>query len=210
MRIVSTAIALLLTAPLGAGQRDRAGRPRARRRVGPRRHRHAIQPVPLEAITSSAGCRAGAAAGGIIGHQFGGGSGRDVATVIGAPAAVCRERDSEPVCRPPGGQHIFVRLDNGETIAVTEPADRRWASGTACASRDAARTRASSESDGRARGQRARGRSPSQQPHPESSSASLPIGRPTTTSPRSCDETYASPLPRSGDTHQPPCLLPSP
>ena len=66
----------------------------------------------------------GAAAGGIIGHQFGGGSGRDVATVIGAVGGGLAGNtiQNRYVDRRPG-QHIFVRLNNGVTITVTEPAD---------------------------------------------------------------------------------------
>ena len=66
----------------------------------------------------------GAAAGGVIGHQIGGGSGRDVATVIGAIGGglIGNTIENRYVDRRPG-QKIFVRLDHGGTVAVTQPGD---------------------------------------------------------------------------------------
>jgi len=65
----------------------------------------------------------GAAAGGLIGHQIGGGAGRDVATVLGAiggglvgNALQNREFDRR------AGQQFVVHLDNGASITVTQPA----------------------------------------------------------------------------------------
>ena len=132
MRIISTATALLLTALLAAcasaigeggpqlGEEPVQYEESVRYGVITR-----IEPVSLEGDHQlGLGAVLGAAAGGIIGHQFGGGSGRDVATVIGAVggglagnAIQNRYADRRP------GQHIFVRLNNGVTIAVTEPAD---------------------------------------------------------------------------------------
>jgi outer membrane lipoprotein SlyB len=132
MRIISTATALLLAALLAAcasaigeggpqlGEEPVQYEESVRYGVITR-----IEPVSLEGDHQlGLGAVLGAAAGGIIGHQFGGGSGRDVATVIGAVggglagnAIQNRYADRRP------GQHIFVRLNNGVTIAVTEPAD---------------------------------------------------------------------------------------
>jgi len=62
----------------------------------------------------------GAAAGGVIGHQIGHGGG---ATVLGALAggfagnAIQNQTERRP------GQHIYVQLDNGVSIVVTQPAD---------------------------------------------------------------------------------------
>ena len=132
MRITSTAIALLLAALLAAcASAVGKGGPALGEESGgyeePVRYGviTRIEPVSLEGDHQlGLGAVLGAAAGGVIGHQFGGGSGRDVATVIGAlggglagNAVQNRYVDRRP------GQHIFVRLDNGVTIAVTEPAD---------------------------------------------------------------------------------------
>lgn len=66
----------------------------------------------------------GAAAGGVIGHQIGGGTGRDVATVVGAIGGGLAGNaiENRYVDRRPG-QQIFVRLDNGKTVAVTQPGE---------------------------------------------------------------------------------------
>jgi hypothetical protein len=62
--------------------------------------------------------------GGISGHQIGGGSGRDVATVLGViggglagDAARNRHADRQP------GQQIYVRLDNAVEVTITKQAD---------------------------------------------------------------------------------------
>jgi outer membrane lipoprotein SlyB len=132
MRTMSTAIALLLAALLAAcasaiGKGGPALGEESSGYAEPVRYGviTRIEPVSLEGDHQlGLGAVLGAAAGGVIGHQFGGGSGRDVATVIGAlggglagNAVQNRYVDRRP------GQHIFVRLDNGVTIAVTEPAD---------------------------------------------------------------------------------------
>ena len=82
-----------------------------------------IEPVSLEGDHQlGIGTIVGAAAGGVIGHQIGGGSGRDVATVIGAIGGglVGNVVENRYVDRRPG-QQIFVRLDHGATVAVTQP-----------------------------------------------------------------------------------------
>ena len=132
MRIISTATALLLAALLAAcasaigeggpqlGEESVHYEESVRYGVITR-----IEPVSLEGDHQlGLGAVLGAAAGGIIGHQFGGGSGRDVATVIGAVGGGLAGNtiQNRYVDRRPG-QHIFVRLNNGVTIAVTEPAD---------------------------------------------------------------------------------------
>jgi outer membrane lipoprotein SlyB len=66
----------------------------------------------------------GAAAGGLVGHQFGRGHGRDVATVLGAIGGgiAGHQVEGNYTNRQPG-QHVFVQLRNGVTVAVTQPAD---------------------------------------------------------------------------------------
>lgn len=84
-----------------------------------------IEPVELEGDHQlGVGTILGAAAGGIIGHQIGGGSGRDVATVLGiiGGGLAGNAIQNRYVDRRPG-QHISVRLNNGVSITVTQPAD---------------------------------------------------------------------------------------
>lgn len=66
----------------------------------------------------------GAAVGGLVGHQFGKGGGRDVATVLGVVGGGLIGHQAESrYAQPQPGQHIFVRLLNGVTVAVTQPLD---------------------------------------------------------------------------------------
>jgi outer membrane lipoprotein SlyB len=66
----------------------------------------------------------GAVAGGGLGHQIGGGTGRDVATVAGAlggayagNAVQNKYADRQP------GQHVIVQLNNGVAVGITQPVD---------------------------------------------------------------------------------------
>jgi outer membrane lipoprotein SlyB len=65
----------------------------------------------------------GAAAGGIIGHQVGSGGGRDVATVLGAIGGGLAGNAIQNRTHKRPGQHIFVKLDNGASVSVTQPTD---------------------------------------------------------------------------------------
>jgi outer membrane lipoprotein SlyB len=89
-----------------------------------------IEPVELERDHQlGTGAVVGAAAGGILGHQIGHGSGRDIATVLGAIGggfagnAIQNQTERRP------GQQIFIQLDNGASIVVTQPADSALRSG---------------------------------------------------------------------------------
>ena len=132
MRIISTATALLLAALLAACA-SAIGEGGPQLGEEPVHYEESVRYGVITRIESVSlegdhqlglGAVLGAAAGGIIGHQFGGGSGRDVATVIGAVGGGLAGNaiQNRYVDRRPG-QHIFVRLNNGVTIAVTEPAD---------------------------------------------------------------------------------------
>ena len=84
-----------------------------------------IDPVSLEGDHQlGVGAVIGAVAGGVLGHQFGGGSGRDIATVLGAVGGGVAGNvvQNKYVDRRPG-QHIMVKLDNGVAIGVTQPTD---------------------------------------------------------------------------------------
>ncbi|HJY79029.1 MAG TPA: glycine zipper domain-containing protein [Burkholderiales bacterium] len=62
----------------------------------------------------------GAAAGGIIGHQIGhGGAGTVIGALGGGLAGNAIQNQVEH--RP--GQQIFVQLDNGVSVVITQPAD---------------------------------------------------------------------------------------
>ena len=65
----------------------------------------------------------GSVAGGVIGHQIGGGTGRDVATVAGvlAGGVVGAQVEKKTDKRP--GQHVIVQVGNGVAVGITQPAD---------------------------------------------------------------------------------------
>ena len=64
----------------------------------------------------------GGVAGGVIGHQIGSGRGNTAATIAGAlgGAAVGNEINKSQQQREPDRYRIFIRLDSGATMEVTE------------------------------------------------------------------------------------------
>lgn len=129
MKALFTAVVIFLAVSLaGCASAIGQGGPPLGEESGELSMRHGvitrIESVELEGDHQlGVGTILGAAAGGIIGHQIGGGSGRDVATVLGViggglagNAIQNRYVDKRP------GQHISVRLDNGVSVTVTQPA----------------------------------------------------------------------------------------
>jgi outer membrane lipoprotein SlyB len=84
-----------------------------------------IDPVDLEGDHQlGVGAVMGAAVGGLVGHQIGEGNGRTVATVLGAlGGGVLGNRVQNKYADKQPGSHVMVKLDNGVTVAVTQPAD---------------------------------------------------------------------------------------
>ena len=68
---------------------------------------------------SGAGAVLGAAAGGVAGHQVGGGRGKDVATVLGALAGAYAGNQAEKSIRAETVYTIGIRMDNGGTRDIT-------------------------------------------------------------------------------------------
>jgi outer membrane lipoprotein SlyB len=84
-----------------------------------------IDPVMLEGEEQlGLGAVLGAAAGGLIGSTIGGGTGRDVAIVLGAiGGGVLGQNVQNKYVDKRQGSHIVVALDNGVQVAVTQPLD---------------------------------------------------------------------------------------
>lgn len=81
-----------------------------------------IEAVELEGDHEfGVGTLVGAAAGGVIGHQIGGGSGRGLATVLGAVGGGLAGNAIENHAERRSGQRIFTQLDGGGSISVTQP-----------------------------------------------------------------------------------------
>jgi len=77
----------------------------------------AIQPITSEAKTTGAGVALGAIAGGVIGHQIGGGTGNKLATVAGATggAVLGNQIERKHRERQIVGYRVTVRADGGKT-----------------------------------------------------------------------------------------------
>ena len=69
------------------------------------------------------GAVVGAIAGGVLGHQVGGGSGKAVATAAGAVAGGMIGNKVENNNSRRDGQYVVIKLENGSSIGVTQPAD---------------------------------------------------------------------------------------
>ncbi len=126
MKALFTAILILLAASLAAcASMEGRGGPQ----LGAEPVRYGvitrIEPIELEGDHQlGLGAIIGGAAGAVLGHQFGGGTGRDVATVIGAiGGGLAGNTVQNRYADRRAGQHLFVRLDNGVTVALTQPAD---------------------------------------------------------------------------------------
>lgn len=84
-----------------------------------------IQPIELEGDNQlGLGAVLGAAAGGVLGHQIGSGTGQDVATVLGViGGAMAGDVVQKKYASKKAGQTLTVRLDNGVTVMVTQETD---------------------------------------------------------------------------------------
>jgi outer membrane lipoprotein SlyB len=83
-----------------------------------------ITPVTKKGEAGAMGTLGGAVIGGIIGHQFGGGRGKDVATVAGAAGGAMAGREIEKRARSSTVYDIGVRMEDGSqrTVTVADPA----------------------------------------------------------------------------------------
>jgi outer membrane lipoprotein SlyB len=78
----------------------------------------AIQPMKQKGDASGAGALLGAVAGAVVGHQFGGGRGKDVATVGGAVAGGFAGNEIERNRNATHWYHVTVAMNDGGTRTV--------------------------------------------------------------------------------------------
>lgn len=83
-----------------------------------------VTPVKEKGSGSGAGAVIGAIAGGVIGHQFGGGRGKDVATAGGAVLGGVAGHEVEKRARSTTYYSVAVNMENGtqQTVNVPDPA----------------------------------------------------------------------------------------
>ena len=88
-----------------------------------------IDPVSLDGDHHlGLGMVLGAVAGGVLGHQFGGGTGRDVLTVMGTlGGGLLGKRVQNKYADRRAGQHIIVKVNNGVAVGITQAGGSRAA-----------------------------------------------------------------------------------
>lgn len=88
-----------------------------------------IRVVEVPAEGSGVGAVGGAVVGGILGHQVGGGRGRDLATVAGAVGGVVAGNEIEKRMKTSSGYEVTVRFDDGGTRVLRETGTPTWRNG---------------------------------------------------------------------------------
>ena len=83
----------------------------------------AVVPVKIAAATTGAGTLGGAVAGGALGSMVGHGYGSLAAGLIGAVAGGAAGSAIEGSASAQNGLQVTIRLDNGQTVAITQAAD---------------------------------------------------------------------------------------
>lgn len=89
-----------------------------------------VTPVKEKGSGSGAGAVIGAIAGGVIGHQFGGGRGKDVATAGGAVLGGVAGHEVEKRARSTTYYSVAVNMENGTTQTVNVPDPAGISAGT--------------------------------------------------------------------------------
>jgi hypothetical protein len=88
-----------------------------------------IQEVVAAGEGSGMGAVGGAVVGGLLGHQVGGGSGKQIATVVGAVGGAVAGNEVEKRMGSTKKQEITVRLDDGSNVVVSDSGPAVWHTG---------------------------------------------------------------------------------
>jgi len=83
----------------------------------------AIQPVLIAQNSTGIGTLGGAAAGGYLGSRIGNGRGSTALAIIGAVAGGIAGSAAEGAATREQGLQITIRLDSGQSVAITQAAD---------------------------------------------------------------------------------------
>lgn len=83
-----------------------------------------VDPISEKGAGSGAGAVLGAIAGGVIGHQFGGGKGKKIATAAGAIGGGFAGHEAEKRIRTTSAYQVGVNMENGtfRTVRVVDAA----------------------------------------------------------------------------------------
>lgn len=71
----------------------------------------------------------GAVAGGILGHQFGGGSGKTLLTIAGTLAGAAAGTAAESKMKKQDAQQVTVAMQSGGSVTIVQPVDSRLTNG---------------------------------------------------------------------------------
>ncbi|MBS4096983.1 MAG: glycine zipper 2TM domain-containing protein [Sulfuricella sp.] len=88
-----------------------------------------IRKVEKEGEGTGLGIVAGGVAGGLLGHQIGGGTGKDIATVAGVAGGAYAGHQVEKKARATTQYEIQVKMDSGETTTLVKSKEPPFAVG---------------------------------------------------------------------------------
>lgn len=88
-----------------------------------------VKEVVTKGEGSGIGVAGGAVVGGLLGHQVGGGSGKQIATVVGAVGGAVAGNEVEKRVKSSKSQEITVRLEDGSSTVITEADPTSWRTG---------------------------------------------------------------------------------
>lgn len=88
-----------------------------------------VRPVTIEGTKTPIGTVAGAAVGGVTGSTIGSGRGSAVAAILGGVVGGIAGSAAEEAITREQGLEIVVKLDSGNTIAITQKADEEFKPG---------------------------------------------------------------------------------
>lgn len=85
-----------------------------------------IRTVDAPGESGVMGIAGGAVAGGVLGHQVGGGRGKDIATVVGAVGGAIAGNEIEKRVRASTHYETTVRFDDGSKRVIAEASPSKW------------------------------------------------------------------------------------
>ena len=88
-----------------------------------------VRPVTIEGTKTPIGATAGAAVGGVAGSSIGHDKGSIVAGILAGVAGGLAGSAAEEVITREQGLEIIVKLDSGNTVAITQKADEEFKPG---------------------------------------------------------------------------------
>ena len=88
-----------------------------------------VREVQRPGHATGIGAVGGAVAGGVLGHEVGGGRGRDVMTLVGAVAGGVAGNHIEKKVRTTRGYQVTVRMEDGSTRVSNVSAPPSWRAG---------------------------------------------------------------------------------